>query len=336
MAIISEFVSKYHFWKEQFFLVRVSDASVEASASPMFRTGWGKKLFLIPNVYYLWFRRCLIFTGFFFLVSVTFYPVPEGSLTVRELLRGRPCFWADFSPKWIRRSVTLYRSRFQTNLPTEGGSESSMDGFIPYVPWAKRDRSKPRKDKHLMVDEDVVDGKLSPDNLLKDYLDSQVGGSSSEQFNLDGSFEFDFTPTEGGSNEVPDFSKAARMVNGGLLMINRALDTSKQEAQMTRFKAEVAEKEIARLKDELESSRRRERESFEKEIIASGLSLTQLPDYSFTNEYAKQTENMAEKDKDLKIPEVEEEIWEQWEPVPVSLDTVEAETGDLGEAGEVD
>ena len=38
----------------------------------------------------------------------------------------------------------------------------------------------------------------------------------------------------------------------GLLMINRALDTSKQEAQMARFKAEMADKEIARLKDELE------------------------------------------------------------------------------------
>ncbi|KAF3566017.1 hypothetical protein DY000_02016617 [Brassica cretica] len=306
----------------------------------------GKKAFLIPNVYYLWFRRCLIFTGFF-LVSVTFYPVPEGSLTVRELLRGRPCFWADFSPKWIRRSVTLYRSRFQTNLPTEGGSESSMDGFIPYVPWTKRDRSKPRKDKHLMVDEDVVDGKLSPDNLLKDYLDSQVGGSSSEQFNLDGLFEFDFTPTEGGSNEVPDFSKAARMVNGGLLMINRALDTSKQEAQMTRFKAEVAEKEIARLKDELESSRRRERESFEKEVNhAYKRGKREIVEVmksccdTFSQKFGElkgryKTENMAEKDKDLKIPEVEEEIWEQWEPVPVSLDTVEAETGDLGEAGEV-
>ena len=44
-------------------------------------------------------------------------------------------------------------------------------------------------------------------------------------------------------------------------MINRALKTSKQEARMARFKAEVADKEIARLKDELESSRRRERES---------------------------------------------------------------------------
>nr|VDD54715.1 unnamed protein product [Brassica oleracea] len=35
---------------------------------------------------------------------------------------------------------------------------------------------------------------------------------------------------------------------------------------MARFKAEVADKEIAHLKDELESSRRRERESFEKEV----------------------------------------------------------------------
>ncbi|KAL0650077.1 hypothetical protein Bca4012_092768 [Brassica carinata] len=109
---------------------------------------------------------------------------------------------------------------------------------------------------------------------------------------------------------------------------------------MARFKAEVADKEIAHLKDELESSRRRKRESFEKEFknayrrgkreivkfiksrrdkvsqkfeelkgrykaladyrecrgTVGGLYLTQLPDYSFTNEYAKQTGNMAERD----------------------------------------
>ncbi|KAG2266304.1 hypothetical protein Bca4012_076249 [Brassica carinata] len=32
---------------------------------------------------------------------------------------------------------------------------------------------------------------------------------------------------------------------------------------------------------------------------------------------------------------VEEKIWEQWDPIPVSPDTVEAETGDPGEMGEV-
>ena len=31
---------------------------------------------------------------------------------------------------------------------------------------------------------------------------------------LDGLSEFDFPPTAGGSEEVSDFSKAARMVNG--------------------------------------------------------------------------------------------------------------------------
>ncbi|KAH0852601.1 hypothetical protein HID58_093875, partial [Brassica napus] len=121
-----------------------------------------------------------------------------------------------------------------------------------------------------MVDGDVVDGQLSPDNVLKDYPDSQAGGSGSEQFNLEDLFELDFPPTEGGPSEVLEFAKAARMVNGvvlhGLLMINRALDTSKQEADMARFKAEVVDKEIARLKDKLESSRHRERESFEKEV----------------------------------------------------------------------
>ncbi|KAH0893069.1 hypothetical protein HID58_055498 [Brassica napus] len=269
-----------------------------------------------------------------------------GLLPVWELLRGRPCFWAEFSPKRVRRAVGLYHSRFQPDMPTKEGSESSMDGFVPY---------------------------FSPDNILKDYLVSQAGGSNGEQFNLDGLSEFDFPPTAGGSEEGSDFSKAARMVNGGLLMINRALDTSRQEAQMDRFRAEVADKEIARLKDDLESSRRHGRESFAKEVnhaykrgkreivevmkshrdkfsqsfeelkgcykaftdyrdcrgTVGGLYLTQHPDYSFSSEYAKQTGLMAEKDKDPKISEVEDEIWKQWEPVPVSPDTVEAETGGL-------
>ncbi|CDY23705.1 BnaC01g24160D [Brassica napus] len=230
MAIISEFISKYHFWKEQFFFVRVSDASVEASSISVFRTGWGKK-------------------------------VPEGLLTVRELLRGLPCFWADFSPKRVRRAVALYRSRFQPDLSTEEGSESSMDGFIPYVPQTKRDRSKPRKDKHLMVDEDVVvRRKLSSDQWW--------------------------------------IQRSAIFFQGG------------EDGQWGSWKVII--------------------------VVRESRSRRSSPDYSFASEYAKQTGNMAEKDKDLKFSEVEEEIWEQWEPVPVSPDTVEAELRDPGEAGEVD
>ena len=56
MAIILGLVSKYHFWKEHFFFVRVRDTSVEASTIPIFRTGWGTKG--IPNF------ECLCYLGF--------------------------------------------------------------------------------------------------------------------------------------------------------------------------------------------------------------------------------------------------------------------------------
>ncbi|KAF3554947.1 hypothetical protein F2Q69_00013743 [Brassica cretica] len=343
MAIILRFASKYHYWKEQFFFVRVSDATVEAGAIPVFRTIWGQRGIL------------------------------DSERFLSLLLRGRPCFWANFTPRWVRRAVLLHRSRFQPDLPIEEGSESNTDGFIPYVPRMKKASSKPCKDKQPMVDGDVVDGQLSPDNVLKDYPDSQAGGSGSEQFNLEDLFELDFPLTEGGPSEVLEFAKAARMVNGV------ALDTSKQEADMARFKAEVVDKEIARLKDKLESSRHRERESFEKEVnhayrrgkrevvevmkkrrdkfsqkfgefkehykaladyrecrgTVGGLYLMQLPDYLYDGEYARQTMSLAEKDKNFAISEIEEKIWEQWDLVSVSPDTVEAETGDLGETGEV-
>ncbi|KAG2270806.1 hypothetical protein Bca52824_065361 [Brassica carinata] len=49
-------------------------------------------------------------------------------------------------------------------------------------------------------------------------------------------------------------------------MINRALNVSNQEACMAQFKAEMADKEIAGLKDELECPHRRERGSAVTEI----------------------------------------------------------------------
>ena len=67
-----------------------------------------------------------------------------------------------------------------------------------------------------------------------------------------------------------------------------------------------------------------------------GLYLTQLPEYLFSSKYAKQTGLMAEKNKDPKISEVEDEICKQWEPVPVTPDMVEAKRGGLDETGKVD
>ncbi|KAG2288578.1 hypothetical protein Bca4012_030541 [Brassica carinata] len=44
---------------------------------------------------------------------------------------------------------------------------------------------------------------------------------------------------------------------------------------------------------------------------------------------------MNERAGDFVIPRIEENIWKQWEPIPVSPDTVEAETRVPDETGEV-
>ncbi|KAF2609547.1 hypothetical protein F2Q70_00011390 [Brassica cretica] len=376
MAIISGFASKYHYWKEHFFFVCVSDASVEASAIPVFSTRWGQRGILDSE------RSLSLALKTFDLYSLVFFlqcpPLIIGFLRFCSPSEG---YYADvhaFGQTSPRGGFAVLLCSIVPGFSRtcEEGSESNTDGFIPYVPRTKKASSKHRKDKQLMVDEDVVDGQLSPDNILKDNLDSQAGGSSSDQFNLEGLFEFDFPLTKGGPSEVLKFAKVARM---GFLMVNRALDTSKQEADMARFKPEVADKEIALLKDELESSRRREGESFEKEVnhayrrgkrevvevmkkrrdnfsqkfgeikerykaladyrecrgTVGGLYLTQLLGYSYEGGYARQTVRLAEKDTNFAISEAEEKICEQWDPVPISPDTVEAETGDLGETGEV-
>ncbi|KAF2565850.1 hypothetical protein F2Q68_00025570 [Brassica cretica] len=134
-------------------------------------------------------------------------------------------------------------------------------------------------------------------------------------------------------------------------MMNRALDASNQEARMAQFRAEVADKEIALLRDELERFRRCEGELTAKEIrrayrqgkkemvechgTVDGLYLTQIPDYSFAAEDAKQTRRLKERDRDFALPRIEERIWKQWESIPFSPDTVEAETGVPDETGEV-
>ncbi|KAF3584981.1 hypothetical protein F2Q69_00030362 [Brassica cretica] len=173
MTIISGFLSNFHDWKDHFFFVRVNDTSVEAGVIPIFRTRWGRK------------------------VTNPLPPTPDGLRTVRYLLLSGSSFWALFTPKRVRRAVALHHFWFRPDLPVEEGAESSMDGFVLYVALAERERSRPRKDKHVIVDDDVAVGQGYPtENILKQ----------------------------------------------GLLMINRALNVSNQEACMALFKAEMADK----------------------------------------------------------------------------------------------
>ena len=148
---------------------------------------------------------------------------------------------------------------------------------------------------------------------------------------------------------------------------------------MAQFRAERADKEIARLRNELERSRRdegglvvteirrahrqgrremaeimkirRDQFSYEFEELKEGykasgdyrecrgivgrMFLTPAANYSYDVENARQTRRMNERAGDFVIPRIEENIWKQWDPIPVSPDTVEAETRVPDETGEV-
>ncbi|KAF2604168.1 hypothetical protein F2Q70_00026795 [Brassica cretica] len=219
-----------------------------------------------------------------------------------------------------------------------------MEGFITCEAPAGRRKSRTRKDKHIAVDDDEADGGCFPEDAIEDYFNS---GELIDFSELLGS---DVPPADGGTEKEPEFIKASRM---GLLVMNRALDASSQEARMAQFRVEVEDKEFARLRYEFPSLRARidcEGNSLLgefKEIYQGlgdyrecrgtmgGLYLTQIPDYSFAAEDAKQTWRMKERDMDFALSQIEERIWKKWEPIPVSPDTVESETGAPDEAGEV-
>ena len=67
-----------------------------------------------------------------------------------------------------------------------------MDGFVPCEVLVRKEKLRSRKEKHVITNDDVADGQCFADNILRDYLDSQVGESCGEQINLDELLDFDF------------------------------------------------------------------------------------------------------------------------------------------------
>nr|VDD30438.1 unnamed protein product [Brassica oleracea] len=126
-----------------------------------------------------------------------------------------------------------YFTCFEPDLPVEEGKDPSMDGFANKGCFSE--------------------------NLLGDYFNG-------EPIDLDEVLGSNLPTTEGGSDKGAEFTKASRLVNGGLLMMNRALDASNQETRMAQFGADKADKEIARMREELECSRRWEGELVTREI----------------------------------------------------------------------
>ncbi|KAF3583120.1 hypothetical protein DY000_02031430 [Brassica cretica] len=307
-AIIVNFVLYYLVWTQFFIFVRVDNASVEESCIPILRIIWGRR-----GTFDL-LHASLSFNDIGSYKSVSHF-CRDQSLSPSSGWLGH-----DYTPKRVRRAVALHRSRFQPDLPVEEEEdEPSMDGFVPCESPVERERSRNRKDKHIVVD----DG------------EAELLGSN--------------PPEAQGGVKGPEYYQ-------GVEASQWALDASIQEVRMAQFRAKKADKEIARLRDELERSRRDEgglvateilrahrrgrREMVEimktrRDYTVGGLFFTQAVDYSYDVENARQTRRMNERARHFLIPRIEENIWKQWEPIPVSPDTVVAETGVPDETGEV-
>ena len=83
-----------------------------------------------------------------------------------------------------------------------------MEGFITCEAPAGRRKSRTRKDKHIVVDDDAGDGKCFPEDILGVYL------NRGEPIDLDEVLGSDVPAAEGGSSKGPEFTKASRIVNG--------------------------------------------------------------------------------------------------------------------------
>ncbi|WZZ35120.1 hypothetical protein YC2023_018521 [Brassica napus] len=176
-AIIVDFVSNYHVWTQSFFFVRIDDASVEESCIPILRTICGRRgTFDLLHASFGFDDIGSYKSVSRFAETNPFPPAPDGLTTNISLLRSGDFYWGTFTPK---RVVALHQ----------------------------RERSRNRKDKLIVVDDDEAGGGCFPETLVGDYFDG-------ESFDLEESLGSNPPEAEGGSVEGPEFTKASRLVNG--------------------------------------------------------------------------------------------------------------------------
>ncbi|KAL0723105.1 hypothetical protein Bca4012_037704 [Brassica carinata] len=343
-------------------------------------------------------RNCFVSGGFNDVVPKIEFEIPsvdpedveayrEANVIVK-LLNGFRLSIGQIYPCGLQHIVGILVLSYELGVTLDSSTRTTMAGKTTFSlsesfthPWRRvaserigrrREDEKPAKTKIIAVSDDIAaDGQDFPGDLFRHYL------NSGEPVDLDELFDFEIPPADNGSNEVPYFAEASRTVNG----VNfNARAFFLFEARMAQFKADMADKEIARLKGELERSCCSERGSSEADIrrayrrgrkdvaeivrtrrervshefgkiqasykvlgeyhecrgTAGGLYLTTDHDYLYDVEHERQSRRMNERNRDFAIPQIERRIWEHWDPIPISHDTVEAEMEVPDEMDEVD
>ncbi|KAF2610448.1 hypothetical protein F2Q70_00012289 [Brassica cretica] len=143
------------------------------------------------------------------------FPFPEDVIEMRDLLRNSPFFWTFFTPRRVRKALRFVHPDLGVGVEADSDSESD-DPASSHVP-VEETNMRSSKGKGI----DLGDIEFSVDDSILPGWDPDLAYG-------DGS----------GSSE-------------GLNILGSALEVSHREAMGYRFKAEKAEKDLARMQNEI-------------------------------------------------------------------------------------
>ncbi|KAF2587761.1 hypothetical protein F2Q70_00039316 [Brassica cretica] len=233
MTVIKGLISNSNSWMKFFFFVRVNSASVEENCIPLFRSKPNDSPFINP-----------------------LYPFPEDVIEMRDLLRNGSFFWTFFMPRRVRKALRLVHPVLGVGVEADNDSESDNPAPCDVPAEETNVRSSKGKginlgDIEFSVDDSILPG-WDPDLAYGD------GSGSSEVPILDFDEFFAGLPTSFDPPSSKDklgrskvVAEGSCIINGGLNMLGTALEMSHREAMVYRFKAEKAEKNLARMQNEI-------------------------------------------------------------------------------------